>query len=395
MNSKFEKLSLQWRVTIMTVIILICCVAIFALFTIVIAKNSFKPVSFDNEKVNELNSQMTTETSGENHSEIVYTYVDEFSEEALLSYQHSTAVFSTTSIIFCIVIIVIGSVIIYFLTKKALEPISELSKQLSNIDEENISERLESVFGDKQIVSLTQSFNHVLDRLEDAFERQKLFSANASHELKTPLAVMKAGIQVLKIDEDTTLEEYKDNALMMETSVNKLIKVTDNLMLLSFLDEEKLAVNEEINIQSLIESIFEELEILYLDYSIETNYNNSKDIYIVGNTMLLYRAFYNLIENAYKYNMHNGYINIVCNEVDNKVIIKISNSGQIVQKENLISLFDAFYRLDTSRSHKKEGSGLGLSIVKSIIDYHKGNVKIKALEQGGLEISIEFIRNNT
>ncbi len=398
MNSKFEKLSLQWRVTIMTVIILVFCVVVFAIFTMFIAENSFQPVLIDENIVNVMNSEMNLQMdtvvngeNGENHSDIVYSYVDEFSEEALLRYQHSRAVFNTASLIFCVVIIVIGSVIVYFLTKKALSPINELKTQLQNIDEENISERLQSKFGDEQIVSLTQSFNHVLDRLEDAFERQRLFSANASHELKTPLAVIKAGIQVLQIDEDTTLEEYKENAVMMEESVNRLIKVTDNLMLLSFLDEDKLDINEEINLHSMIESVIEEIEVLYSNYLIEVKYNTDvKDILVKGNTMLIYRVVYNIIENAYKYNIQNGYINVSTCIVKDKAILKISNSGKVVQKENKDLLFDAFYRLDTSRSHKKEGSGLGLSIVKSIIEQHKGDVDILTLETGGLEISVSL-----
>ncbi len=388
--SRFEKLSLQWRVTIMTVLILICCVAVFAIFTIIIARNSFKPVEFDNSMFTENNvsSDMFIESNIpiENNQEIVYTFIDEFSEQALLGYQHSRAVFNSTSIILCIVIIIIGSILVYFLTKKALTPINTLSIQLSSIDEENISERLESKFGDEQIISLTQSFNHVLDRLEDAFERQKLFSANASHELKTPLAVMKAGIQVLKIDEETTLEEYKENAVMMEESVNRLIKVTDNLMLLSFIGEEQPKLNEKINLKNMIESVFEELQLIYSEnsVSVECDVNN---VLVTGNTMLIYRVIYNLIENAYKYNIKNGFIKVCVKEVDNKKHIEVSNSGEVVPKESLESLFDAFYRLDNSRSHKK-GSGLGLSIVKSIINYHKGEVNIESIELGGLKITI-------
>ncbi len=385
--TKFEKLSLQWRVTLMTVVILICCVAVFAISTMIIARNSFKPVEFDKSKVSDVN--VTTEANILGNQDIVYTFVDEFSEQALLSYQHQKAVFNTTSIILCIVIIIIGSILVYFLAKKALEPISTLSLQLTSIDEENISERLESKFGDEQIISLTQSFNHVLDRLEDAFERQRLFSANASHELKTPLAVMKAGIQVLKIDEDTTLEEYKENATIIEDSVNRLIKVTDNLMLLSFLGEEQPSVNEELNIKDMIESIFEELSSIYTERFININLDIG-ECSITGNTTLIYRVIYNVIENAYKYNVDNGYIKISVYNESNKKVIEISNSGQVVPKESVEVLFDAFYRLDSSRSRKKEGSGLGLSIVKSIIDYHKGEVNIEALELGGLKVKIKL-----
>ncbi len=389
--SKFEKLSLQWRVTIMTVVILVCCVAIFAIFTMLVARNSFKPVAFDENMLGDVSIQSGTNINMEEGTDIVYTFVDQFSEQALLSYQHSSNIFNTISIVLCIMIIICGSVMVYFLTKKALSPISELSTQLSSIDEENISERLISKFGDEQIVSLTESFNHVLDRLEDAFERQRLFSANASHELKTPLAVMKAGIQILKIDEDTSLDEYKENAQMMEESVNRLIKVTDSLMLLSFLGEEQPCVDEEINIKDMIDSIIEELSMVYSSLMVDVE-NNTTDIVIFGNTMLIYRAIYNLIENAYKYNVDKGYIKI-SNNIDNvadKLILEICNSGQVVPKESLEVLFDAFYRLDTSRSHKKEGSGLGLSIVKSIVDFHKGAVKIDTMEFGGLMVSIKL-----
>ncbi len=389
MNNKFRRLSLQWRVTIMTVIILVSCIAVFAIFTMMIAKNSFQPVEFDSNNI----TATDIESSFEDGSDIVYTFVDEFSEQALLSYQHSRAIFNTTSIVLCIVIILAGSVLVYLFTEKALSPISELSSQLSSIDEENISERLDCDFGDKQIISLRESFNHVLDRLEDAFERQKLFSANASHELKTPLAVMKAGIQVLKLDEETTLEEYKENAEYIEESVNRLIKVTDNLMLLSFLGEEKPKLNENINIKNMVDSIIEELSAVY-----SGNFVNvvckCDEVVFRGNTTLIYRGIYNLMENAYKYNIDNGFIEVFSGiekiEKGRKFIFEVSNSGQIIPNDNLEFLFDAFYRLDSSRSRKKEGAGLGLSIVKSIVDYHKGEIYLEALELGGLKIRVEL-----
>ncbi len=391
MNKRFEKLSLKWRVTIMTVFILVFCVAVFAIFAMVVAQKSFKPIEINDEIVNEMNAQMII-GSNDNHSDIVYTYVDEFSEEALLSYQHSTAVFNSTSVVLCILIIVFGSIMVYLLTEKALAPINDLSGQLASIDEENISERLDIISHDEQIVSLTQSFNHVLDRLEDAFERQKLFSANASHELKTPLAVMKASIQVLKLDDDTTIEEYKENAEVIEESVNRLIKVTENLMLLSFVSEEQPKINEEIDVQDMIESVLGDMGTFYSKNLINVQYetNGFSKVVVKGNRALIYRVIYNLVENAYKYNIENGYIEISSEKSDSKFMLKISNSGQVVPMDSLESLFDAFYRLDTSRSRKKEGAGLGLSIVKSIIDYHKGDINIKALVEGGLEVTIEL-----
>ncbi len=387
--NKFKGLSLQWRVTIMTVIILVCCIAVFAIFTIMIAKNSFQPVEFKSDVI----STTDIEASIEEGSDIVYTFVDEFSEQALLSYQHSRAIFNTTSIVLCIVIIFTGSILVYLLTEKALAPINELSTQLSSVDEENLAERLNCEFGDKQIVSLTESFNHVLDRLEDAFERQKLFSANASHELKTPLAVMKAGIQVLKLDEDTTLSEYKENAEFIEESVNRLIKVTDNLMLLSFLGEERPKLDEKIDIKNMVESIIEELDSVYSSNFLRV-ICKTDEVLFNGNTTLIYRAIYNLLENAYKYNIENGIIEVFSriekSEKSEKVIIEVSNSGQYIPKENLEALFDAFYRLDSSRSRKKEGAGLGLAIVKSIVEYHKGQVYLEALEFGGLRVLVEL-----
>ncbi len=390
--SRFEKLSLQWRVTLMTVLILVCCVAVFAIFTMEVAKNSFQPVAFDGDMLNPNTNNISSEVIMGSNQDIVYTFVDEFSEQALLSYQHSRAVFNTTSIVLCILIIIVGSIMVYFLTQKALAPLKSISTQLTSIDEENISERLESKSGDEQIISLTQSFNHVLDRLEEVFEKQKLFSANASHELKTPLAVMKAGIQVLKIDDDTSLEEYKENATMMEESVNRLIKVTDNLMLLSFIGEETPKTDEEINLKDMVESVFEELSVVYVDNLVRTELevNNENSVFINGNTMLIYRVIYNLIENAYKYNIDNGLIKVCIKEENNKKLVEISNTGEIVPKESLEALFDAFYRVDNSRSSKKQGSGLGLSIVKSIIIYHKGEVNINALESGGLKVSIKL-----
>jgi len=201
------------------------------------------------------------------------------------------------------------------------------------------------------------------------------------------LATMKAGIQVLSLDENTTLEEYRENARMTETSVDRMTQVVNDLLLLASAGEDTEEVKEEVYLSLMFEAIFSELALVYdnLGITYEIDCNNEK---LHGNSALLYRAFYNLIENAYKYNRENGNICVSVCETNGNVKIDISDDGYGIPSEHLPLIFEAFYRVDASRSRKIAGSGLGLSIVKAIIEKHGGTISVSSEEGTNFEVVI-------
>lgn len=375
------KLTLQWRITLLAAVVLIICSAALTAFSILNAQNTLIPLingSINITKADDSSDDM--EINGKEDNE---------TENGITRSRIAKKSFNFKSIVFFLALTTVGAGLVYFVSGKALRPVKNLSKQVSEIDERDLSQRLTESLSDDEVSILTKSFNQALERLEEAFNRQKRFSASAAHELKTPLATMKAGIQVLKIDEATTLDEYKENAHMMEASVDRLTKVVNDLLILASPNEEDEELKEEVYLDAMLETIFDELSSVY-EY-LQINYNIKCDsISFYGNATLLYRAFFNLIENSYKYNREKGSITVRGSIINKCVSIEVENTGIGIPAEHLPFIFDAFYRVDGSRSRKIAGSGLGLSIVKTIIERHGGTICVSSGNVKGTKVSIQL-----
>ncbi len=384
------KMSLQWRVTLLTAFVLVICSIALSVLAMLNAQKTLISAFHDLIDITDTNNgiiiQMKDEASGINIPE------DEniqFGRTASQEIQQAKQNFDATTILFCFLLTAAGTGAVFFSSGKALKPVRTLSQQISKIDEHNLAQRLPERGSNDEVSRLTVSFNHALDRLQDAFERQKRFSASAAHELKTPIATIKAGIQVLSMDENSTLSEYQDNARMTEASVDRLTQVVNDLLILASSNEDVDALNETIYLDVMFETIFEELSPIYENQ--EITYNIDCDaIKLYGNAALLYRAFYNLIENSYKYNYEKGSITIRGSETENGIKINIEDTGMGVPAEHLPFIFDAFYRVDSSRSRKTAGSGLGLSIAKSILEKHDGTIEVSSEYKKGTKFEILF-----
>lgn len=383
---RFENFTLQWRITLLTALVLIISSISFTTFSMLNAQRTFVSlieeyisitaidnngiaITKDNISVNDADKE--NQTSG-----VTAPFLQKVKNN-----------FDITSIIFCFIIAVIGTVLVYFVSEKALKPIRKLNEQVSKIDEYNLSERLSEGISNDEVSSLTKSFNHTLDRLYEAFERQKRFSASAAHELKTPLSTMKAGIQVLSMDENTTIMEYKENAHLIETSVDRMTQVINDLLLLATAGEYYDEVMGEICLHEMFDTIFDEVTPLYKNSGVTYEINCKKEKFY-GNTSLLYRAFYNLIDNAYKYNRKDGHICVSICETNENIKMDISDDGYGIESKHLSLIFEAFYRVDASRSRKTAGSGLGLSIVKAIIEKHRGTISVASENDQGTRFSV-------
>jgi len=384
------KLSLQWRVTLLTALVLIACSVALTAFSMLNAQNNLIPLMESAFSIARLdgNSAIITK-DGIVEDGILEDDMMANIKSGETSPQQAKQEFDIKSILFCLILTVIGTGTVYFVSGKALQPVRNLSKQISQIDEHNLSQRLSDGTANDEVGSLTRSFNHALDRLDEAFERQKRFSASAAHELKTPLTTIKAGIQVLSLDKNTTMEEYKDNARMTETSVDRLTQTVNDLLLLASAGEDNDEIREEIYLDEMFEAIFGELTPLYESRGVTYEINCNSEM-LCGNAALLYRAFYNLTENAYKYNRENGHISVSANKVDELIKIDITDNGIGIPSEHLPLIFEAFYRMDASRSRKIAGSGLGLSIVKSIIERHGGTISVSSENKRGTSFSISL-----
>lgn len=287
--------------------------------------------------------------------------------------------FDTTNIIILVIVSVLGMGMVYVVAGSSLRPIHNLSDTISAISEDNLQERIPDENRNDEVGALGNSFNIMLDRLERSFLRQKRFSANVAHELKTPLATIKAGIQVLHLEKNPTVSNYEETFATTERNVNRLMEIVDDLM--SLYEQEEFNT-VPIDLQDMFTSILRELRPILDDKHIKTELRcGLKTVY--GNQVLLYRACFNLVENAAKYNKDGDRITIETKREDKVGQIIISDTGNGIPVDELKQIFEPFYRVNKSRSRKTGGAGLGLSIVKTVIEKHGWKISVDSeLERG-------------
>ncbi|GKU26792.1 sensor histidine kinase [Clostridium folliculivorans] len=282
---------------------------------------------------------------------------------------------------------VFGMVLVYVVAGKSLRPIHELSKTASTIGEENLQKRIPNLYTKDEVGMLSNSFNAMLDRLEESFVKQKRFSANAAHELKTPLSTINASIQVLHLDKNPAASDYEETFETIERNVKRLIMVVDDLMKLY--DENDQLEIVPIDLKSMFEAIICELIPVIENQNIETELICGLKT-VKGNQILVYRAFFNLIENAAKYNKDGGKIVIEAKREGEVGKITIKDTGNGIPAYELQHIFEPFYRVSKSRSRKTGGAGLGLSIVKTIVEKHGWKVSVNSELGEGSTFTIIF-----
>ncbi|ASA23730.1 sensor histidine kinase [Paenibacillus donghaensis] len=317
----------------------------------------------------------------------------EFPPEGLISVPAVAAVqaqkqFDSWSYIYLMIVSGIGMIVTYIVAGKALKPLQDLNHSIINITEHNLEERIPVSVANDEIGSLANSFNAMLERLNESFLRQKRFSANVSHELKTPLSILNAGIQVLQLDDEPAVEDYKDTIEMAERNIKRLMNIVDDLFVLTH--ESNMDDVDEIELKKLFIQIEAELQPSYKDKNIHVTYEFEWDT-MKGNTTIVYRAFFNLLENAMKYNVINGTIVIKTWTADHMGKMSISDSGLGIPSEEIDEIFEPFYRVDSSRSRKIAGAGLGLSIVKAIIEKHGWEIEVESTVNAGTRFVISGI----
>lgn len=267
-----------------------------------------------------------------------------------------------------LVISVLGTAAVYFATRHALRPIAELNEQISAITEHNLDERVSGDGRTDEVGTLCRSFNVMLERLSASFAAQRRFSANVAHELKTPLATMRAGVQVMRLEPFPTPEELGEMLDTVERNTDRLGAIIEDLLRLC--SGEEGFETEEVALSGLFSSIFAELGPKIEEKRIETALDCDALPAVTGNPGLLYRAFFNLIENAVKYNREEGSIAVSAFVRNNLGVIRVGDTGIGIPQEELTLIFEPFYRVNKSRSRKTGGAGLGLAVAKTIVERH-------------------------
>ncbi len=367
-----NRISLRMRITLLSGAILLVCSVILALGAAYNAHSQFKAITLANYPV--LDGVANEAKVSNNQANFAINSPDKaLTASDVPRLTEAKKQFDTINIIILAIVSVLGMVMVYIIAGRSLHPIHELSRTISTINEDNLRRRIPDDYRKDEVGALSYSFNIMLDRLDKSFLKQKRFSANVAHELKTPLATINAGIQVLHLDKTPSVSEYEETLATTERNVRRLMAVVDDL--LSLYDENEKFETVSINLQSMFESILNELRPILEDKNIKTELKfGFKMVY--GNQVLLYRACFNLVENAAKYNKDCGIILIETKIVNNSGQIIISDTGNGIPAEELEQIFEPFYRVNKSRSRKEGGAGLGLSIVKTIVEKHGWEISV-------------------
>ena len=280
----------------------------------------------------------------------------------------------TISIMGTIVVLAVGFVGGYFLATRMLRPIDHVSQLASRISYTNLKERIKHDGPDDEVKRLADTFDDMLERLGSAFDSQKQFIQDASHELRTPLAIAQTNIEVLEMDVNASKEDYQQLVELLKLSLERIAGVSDSLIQLSEGSTQPLH-RDKVDLGALLAEVYKETEAKVRDsginYVLEPVEN---DLHVRGDAMRLKQAMVNLVDNAEKYNLQSGFIRMKAWRHGKAAMIEISDGGIGIPPEDLPHIFDRFFRVDKSRSRECGGSGLGLTIVKKIVEDHHGKI---------------------
>ena len=373
-----KKLSLQWRLTIITTlfIALICgCLTMFV-------------YSNGVYYINSLQDAVTLQDENEIYIGIPDGAWDGFVEDFSVQVYNNKLDYRQKSLIISALMALLGGVITYFISGHALKPLRVFSDKIEKVQAQNLADSRIEENEVKELNQLSMSYNKMLGRLSDAFEAQRQFTANAAHELRTPLALMQVQLDTYNACAHPGNDEAAVETIKMMTEQNeRLGKMVKTLLDMSEL--QTVARDEVIALDALIEEVLTDLESLAARKNIRL-VRECESVTMTGSDILIYRLVYNLVENAVKYNMDGGQVTVTCKEWDKHIHIMVSDTGKGIPEELRSRIFEPFFRVDKSRSRELGGIGLGLALVNEIVRVHEGSIEIKGNRAGGTDFEIEF-----
>ena len=372
-----KKMSLQWRLTcIITLYIAVICGCV----TMLVYKNGVYYMDSLQEAVDTRGDDQPDDAE-EIYISIPEDKWDEFANDFSVQVYNNKADYRKNSLIITAVLALLGGVATYFISGHALRPIREFSDKIEKVQAQNLADSRIEENQVKELNQLSVSYNRMLERLSDAFEIQRQFTANAAHELRTPLALMQVQLDLYHSnshpDNDADTVQMIKMVTEQNDRLNKMVKT-----LLDMSELQTVGRDDEIILDALVDEVLEDLEPLAEGKNIRL-IGKCKDITMVGSDILIYRLVYNLVENAIKYNHSGGQVTVTADRKEKHVYLSVEDTGAGIPEELKERVFEPFFRVDKSRSRELGGVGLGLALVREIVRVHDGSITVKSNPSGG------------
>ena len=376
-----KKMSLQWRLTCITTL---CIAIICGCLTMFVYKNGVYYIDSLQKAVNAQGDD-SADNSG-NDSEEIYISIpedkwDEFANDFSVQVYNNKEDYRKNSLIISALLAILGGVATYFISGHALKPLREFSDKIEEVQVQNLADSRIEESKIKELNQLSVSYNKMLERLQDAFEVQRQFTANAAHELRTPLSLMQVQLDLYHSTQHPGSDADTLQMIKMVTEQNdRLSKMVKTLLDMSEL--QTVGRDDEIILDALVDEVLEDLEPLAEGKNIRL-IGKCKDITMVGSDILIYRLVYNLVENAIKYNHSGGQVTVTAERKEKHVYLSVEDTGTGIPEELKERVFEPFFRVDKSRSRELGGVGLGLALVREIVRVHDGSITVKSNPSGG------------
>ena len=383
-----KRMSLQWRLTCITTL---CIAIICGCLTMFVYKNGVYYIDSLKDAV---------ESQGDekgNKSDEIYISIpddkwDEFADEFSVQVYNNKADYKRNSLIITVLLALLGGVVTYFISGHALKSIREFSDKIEEVQAQNLSDSRIEENNVKELNQLGISYNKMLERLSDAFEIQRQFTANAAHELRTPLALMQVQLDLYNSASHPGNDADTLQTIKMVTEQNDKL----NRMVKTLLDMSELQTvgrDDKIILDAIVEEVLADLEPLAVEKNIKL-IGKCEDATMIGSDILIYRLVYNLVENAIKYNHPLGQVTVTAYQRNKHVYLSVEDTGSGIPKELRERVFEPFFRVDKSRSRELGGVGLGLALVREIVRVHDGSICIKSGKTGGTIFEVTFAQHS-
>lgn len=383
-----KRMSLQWRLTCITTL---CIAIICGCLTMFVYKNGVYYIDSLKDAV---------ESQGDekgNKSDEIYISIpddkwDEFADEFSVQVYNNKADYKRNSLIITVLLALLGGVVTYFISGHALRPIREFSDKIEEVQAQNLSDSRIEENNVKELNQLGISYNKMLERLSEAFEIQRQFTANAAHELRTPLALMQVQLDLYNSASHPGNDADTLQTIKMVTEQNdKLNRMVKTLLDMSEL--QSVGRDDKIILDAIVEEVLADLEPLAVEKNIKL-IGKCEDATMIGSDILIYRLVYNLVENAIKYNHPLGQVTVTAYQRNKHVYLSVEDTGSGIPKELRERVFEPFFRVDKSRSRELGGVGLGLAFVREIVRVHDGSICIKSGKTGGTIFEVTFAQHS-
>ena len=383
-----KRMSLQWRLTCITTL---CIAIICGCLTMFVYKNGVHYID---------SLQDAVESQGDekgNKSDEIYISIpddkwDEFADEFSVQVYNNKADYKRNSLIITVLLALLGGVVTYFISEHALRPIREFSDKIEEVQAQNLSDSRIEENNVKELNQLGISYNKMLERLSDAFEIQRQFTANAAHELRTPLALMQVQLDLYNSASHPGNDADTLQTIKMVTEQNdKLNRMVKTLLDMSEL--QSVGRDDKIILDAIVEEVLADLEPLAVEKNIKL-IGKCEDATMTGSDILIYRLVYNLVENAIKYNHPLGQVTVTAYQRNKHVYLSVEDTGRGIPKKLRERVFEPFFRVDKARSRELGGVGLGLAFVHEIVRVHDGSICIKSGKTGGTIFEVTFAQHS-